>query len=155
MRSLSRLMEEYEELWFIIDDEVKDSFVDECLSNGIVFINGDEFSSKRCGPRMGINSKSKTIGYIAGMGWHGSFSHANALIVISESSKEVNGTSDSAVYLSDTVFIRLNYKAYISGDDNCVYESYGDILSPISRYESSRAMPPGAPPSRHTRKNST
>ena len=131
MRTLSEIMNNFEEIWFFVDDDVRDAFADDCRNNGFVFMNGDEITSKKCGGRMGISTRGKTLGHVMGMIWHYSFSSPKACLIVDR----IDSDNDNiGALIEKQQFIRLNYKAFISGDDNCVYESPDDSLSSLKHF---------------------
>ena len=113
MRTLSELIARYEEVQVIVDDEIE-PFVEEVNRYGFKFYNGNDLTSENCGPRMSLYVFNKTVWYISRRIWHFQFANPKAVI---------------AVFHVETD-IKINYKAFVSGDAKYVYKTESELFLP-------------------------
>ena len=110
MRTLNELISKYDSIWLIVDEDMVESFVEDCDRYGFRFNGGDAMTREKCGPQMGIalHVFNKTIWYVSGMSWYFSFTHPKALV-------ETDPGAETC--------IKVNYKAFVSGEANYVYKT--------------------------------
>ena len=115
MRKLEELLKHYDAVCAMVEEDVKESFVQECLINGFKFHDGGSLTGKNCGPRMALHSFNRTVWYIAGMCWHAYFTNPRAIIEIDPGA---------------TTKIFINYKAYFTGKKKYVYKTLDELVEP-------------------------
>lgn len=116
--TLEELMEVYQShqsLWFYVDEDVKEQFVEECNRLGYAFKKDSHkeeksFTIKQCGNCIALHYPDKTIWYVSSMCWHYSFTHPQG--VVSIHSGKGGGP-----------FFRVNYKRFINGEDYLYHTS--------------------------------
>lgn len=115
MRAFKELINAYDKIWLMVDDNVADNLYQELCENGFKMLNGDELERRKVGGRMGLVASTKTIGYISGICWHEFFRSPNAVLNIDD-----NRGAD----------IVVNYRSFISGDESYAYKFASGELSP-------------------------
>ena len=106
-RGLEELTGNHETIWMQLDDDVKALFVEECKRLGYAFKQARVLSTETCGKFMALHSPDKTMYYISGMCWVGSFKTPEAVINV------LTGKMDDS--------LRINYKKFISGEEEFIY----------------------------------
>ena len=95
MKKILDLLKKYDEVWFWINEDVQEQFYAELNQIGAMFLNGKPILLEDIRHCMGI-SKDFSVGYISNLVWSKTFS-------------------------SGTTAIKVNYKKYVSGEEDYIY----------------------------------
>lgn len=94
-RDISKLLSQYKEVWFWIDEEYQDRFFNDLIDMKVIFISGDPVTRDAIRHCMGVDNAG-TVGYVSNLIWYNTFSNGNPPV-------------------------KINYGKYISGEDDYIF----------------------------------
>lgn len=110
MRSIGTIIERHERIWFSIKGEayLGKVFLQDLSNLGFKWVNGREIDvDEEAGRFMGINTKSRTIGYVSWQIWRASWL-----------SEEAAPNKREQFYSDRVVPLRIEYDLFVTGNED-------------------------------------